>query len=296
MLIQVLLAYFRQLLPFGVCFFYFLATEPIVFAQNSDCEAMLDHAAPFLGRQAIARLPVGSRCRGSGKLPQCVSREGRPIVHFDWKGSAPRGLKLLAFGLMHGDEPVSSELLFDWMARLNGFSPRNTWRIIPVSNPDGLQARSRLNAAGVDLNRNFPTVDWDQESQKYWIKTSKGDKRRNPGSSAASEPETKCYIQHITDFQPDFVVSVHTPYGLLDFDGPTNNRPRLLPLAWKRLGNFPGSLGRYLWKDRAIPVLTIELTAKSLMKDIESWRKFQDDLGTFAIESLGSVNPQEPRH
>lgn len=36
------------------------------------------------------------------------------------------------------------------------------WRFIPVLNPDGLLAPkpTRVNAGGVDLNRNFPTPGW----------------------------------------------------------------------------------------------------------------------------------------
>ena len=34
------------------------------------------------------------------------------------------------------------------------------WAVVPVVNPDGLLAGIRQNAAGVDLNRNFPAATW----------------------------------------------------------------------------------------------------------------------------------------
>ena len=93
----------------------------------------------------------------------------------------------------------------------------------------------------------------------YWQKATKKDPRRFPGHAAASESETRCLIKHIAEFKPDFVVSIHTPLRVLDFDGPKVKPPIYNYLPWKRLGNFPGSLGRLLWVEKNIPVLTTEL-------------------------------------
>ena len=114
----------------------------------------------------------------------------------------------------------------------------------------------------------------------------KSDPRRYPGPQAASEPETKCLLKHIDEFKPDIVISVHTPLGVLDLDGPKmKNPPPFKPLPWTSLGNFPGSLGRYMWADRRIPVLTIELKGNEDLKKLEAFDKLQDISGTIAIQA-----------
>jgi hypothetical protein len=177
----------------------------------------------------------------------------------------------------------------DWAERLiqlhdKKIEPRNTWRVVPMLNPDGLHAKTRMNSNGVDLNRNFPTKDWPTQATSFWKVQSHSDPRRFPGKEAASETETRCAIQHIQDFHPDFVVSVHTPYRVLDFDGPKVSFPHYKDLPWRALGNFPGSLGRYMWRDGQVPVLTIELGHQM----IDS-AQLQDIIGTFAQDAAKHV-------
>lgn len=232
-------------------------------------------------------------CGTAQALPTCRSQEDQPIGHFDAAIRADSGnakaRRILVLGLIHGDEPLAGRLSLSWAERLKGIEHRNKWRVVPLLNPDGLKRNSRLNARGVDLNRNFPTKDWAKAAQDWWRRTTDSDPRRFPGESGASEVETRCVIAHIKDFKPDFIVSVHTPYRVLDFDGPKVKFPRYKDLPWKALGNFPGSLGRYMWKDHQIPVLTVELGES--MVDQE---KLQDVIGTLAIETsrhLGRPSP-----
>src|SRR5690606_35181087 len=153
------------------------------------------------------------------------------------------------------DEIPSGAVARSWMVRLQEISPRNTWRVVPILNPDGLVKKSRLNGREVDLNRNFPTEDWDELALKSWREKTKSNPRRYPGDGPASEPETACAIEHIKDFKPDFIISIHTPLGVLDFDGPKSLPfPNFKPLPWRSLGHFPGSLGRYMWKEHGVPV------------------------------------------
>ena len=67
---------------------------------------------------------------------------------------------------MHGDEPVGTELclfLIEHLLGNYGLDTRITtlvdstaiW-IVPLMNPDGLEAGTRVNASGIDLNRAFP--------------------------------------------------------------------------------------------------------------------------------------------
>lgn len=229
-------------------------------------------------------------CDRVQKLPTCVSREGRPIFHYDKESNDKRGKRILALGLIHGDEPLAGELTLQWAERLAKLEKhRSTWRIVPMLNPDGLVRKTRPNAAGVDLNRNFPTRDWKEEAMAYWEKSQKKSERRYPGPSPASEPETKCVIAQIKDFKPEFIVSNHTPYRVLDFDGPKMPFPRYGDLPWRALGNFPGSLGRYMWRDYQIPVLTVELGEKMIDGDA-----LQDLIGTFAIDAVKRAGEKKP--
>jgi hypothetical protein len=211
-------------------------------------------------------------------LENCLSFNKAEISHYNFN-ARETGLKkrILVIGGIHGDEHDSTTLAFAWIERLSEIAtPSNTWRIIPVLNPDGLKNKTRFNANNVDINRNFPTLDWDKEALFFGEKKLHRNPRRYPGPSAGSEPETKCLIKHIEDFQPDLVVAIHTPYGQFDFDGPIGKKIHSKILPWKRIGTFTGSLGRYLWDERKIPVLTIELGPKSLQTQRGEFIQLQD--------------------
>jgi hypothetical protein len=167
------------------------------------------------------------------------------------------------------------------MERLEEIEPRNSWRVIPVMNPDGYKLRTRTNAAGVDVNRNFPTQDWNQIAIKSWEKDTHRNLRRFPGKEGGSEPETQCALKQIEDFKPDFVVSIHTPLRVLDFDGPRVAPPKFDLLPWKSLGHYPGSLGRFMWHERQVPVLTMELSNR-MPKDMSAFESLQDIIGQLA--------------
>ena len=232
-------------------------------------------------------------CKETKLLKGCQSEKAVPIFHFDRATTVANAKRILVFSLVHGDEPESGVVANMWMDRLMRLEPRSHWRIVPVVNPDGYVANSRLNSKGVDLNRNFPTSDWDSMALDAWDKKAKKDPRRYPGVSAASESETKCAMSHIEEFKPDFVIAIHTPYGLLDFDGPKNLTFPKSFLPWISLGNFPGSLGRYMWADRSVPVLTIELTGKDSLKSLTELDKLQDVSGSLAIQAASKTQSVE---
>jgi len=183
---------------------------------------------------------------------------------------------VLLLGGIHGDELASVSLAFDWIARSHGVqaaamphasgATRPTianvaWRFVPLLNPDGLlhSPSTRVNAHGVDLNRNFPTADWERDAQPYWIQRTKKDPRRFPGAHPLSEPESRWLLEQIDQFHPDLIVSVHAPYGLLDFDGPPPAPRRLGSLQLDPVGVYPGSLGNYGGLVKNVPVMTLEL-------------------------------------
>jgi len=238
-----------------------------------------------------------SACETAAQLPACVSEKGERIFHYDKKSKEgekdPK--KILVFSLIHGDELPSGVVARSWMERLTTIEPRNSWRVVPVLNPDGVKNKTRVNANGVDLNRNFPSKDWEEKAIQYWEKHTKKDKRRNPGTKPASEKETICAIAHIDDFNPDMILSIHTPYNMLDFDGPKIPPPAFKHLPWKNLGTYPGSLGRYMWVDRSKPTLTIELSGNDVPEQLEEFDKLQDITGDIAIKAEKILKKQDKK-
>lgn len=218
---------------------------------------------------------------------QCMSAEGRPIYHYEKLASTPGAKKVLVFSLIHGDETPAGTVGRYWMERLEGIDPRNSWRVIPVLNPDGVKYKTRFNANKIDINRNFPTKDWEAGALTAWRRSTNSNPRRFPGNQGGSEPETKCALKHLEDFQPDFIVSVHTPLKVLDFDGPkVAPPPKFDYLPWKSLGNYPGSLGRYMWVERQTPVLTMELK-ENLPPNLAPFEQLQDIIGSLVKLETG---------
>jgi murein peptide amidase A len=170
-------------------------------------------------------------------------------------------LRVLVVGGIHGDELSSASLALHWIALAKEIPAQTHWRFVPLLNPDGLltSPARRTNANGVDLNRNFPTPQWDKEAPIYWEKKVKRDPRRWPGSKPLSEPESKYLHDEMERFKPDMIVSIHAPYGVLDFDGPTTPPAKLGRLYLDQVGIFPGSLGNYGGIHKGMPVVTIEL-------------------------------------
>jgi murein peptide amidase A len=242
-----------------------------------------------------AKLPNLSKtlCEAAKLQPAGVrSVAGQMLWTRDVRPSQPH-LRVLVVGGIHGDELSSASLPFHWIklaAQGGGESPQAIhWRFVPLLNPDGLlsQPPSRVNAHGVDLNRNFPTPNWTSEAKTYWERRTGKDPRRWPGPKAMSEPETRFLHDQIQQFKPNLIVSIHAPYGVLDFDGPTVPPTKLGRLQLDQVGIFPGSLGNYGGVYKGVPVVTIELpnsTRTPLDSEIsEMW----NDLLRWTSERIG---------
>ena len=232
-----------------------------------------------------ARLPKVSvaDCRNAQLKPTGVnSLNGFPVLFRDMPADArhPGAIRVLLLGGIHGDEQTASSIVFKWMELLQrpGAAEFN-WRVAPVVNPDGLLAvkAKRVNARGIDLNRNFPTPNWEKEAPAYWARVTRKDPRRFPGKKPVSEPESRWVYDTIEHYKPDVIISVHAPFGVLDFDGPTDPPTRFGRLVYNRVGIYPGSLGNYSGIHKDIPVVTIELPhALTMPSDAEVQRIWTD--------------------
>ena len=135
---------------------------------------------------------IGRSVAGLPILAERLGTKGGPVV--------------LLVGLLHGDEngsnPVLSRVRRDLLE--NGASA-DVW-IIRVASPDGSTDKTRSNARGVDLNRNFPTSDWQR--------TPRG--RNFSGVSAGSEPETKAIAAFISTYRPVLSVWFHQVGPMVD--------------------------------------------------------------------------------
>lgn len=210
-----------------------------------------------------ARLPhMGRALCDAAELVATEGRssQGRTLYARDVVAPQAR-LRVLVVGAIHGDEMSSASVALHWIQHAIREPADAHWRFIPVLNPDGLLARpaKRVNARGVDLNRNFPTPNWASDAKVYWEQRTRKDPRRWPGPSPLSEPETRFLHDEMARFQPHLIVSIHAPYGVLDFDGPGAPPPKLGRLYLDQVGIFPGSLGNYGGVHRGMPVVTIEL-------------------------------------
>lgn len=220
-----------------------------------------------------------------------VSVNGTPILIKTYpplERREPLG-KVLLVGGMHGDEYSSVSVVFKWMNILNQYhSGLFHWRIAPLVNPDGLlrDDSQRQNANGVDLNRNFPIPDWSAETKAYWVNKTKRSPRRYPGEGPLSEPESRWVAEEIERFDPDVIVSVHAPYGVVDYDGPRNGPHRLGRLYLELLGTYPGSLGRYAGVQLNKPLVTIELPYAGIMPSPEEINDIWSDLVGWLRENM----------
>jgi murein peptide amidase A len=231
--------------------------------------------------ELVARLP-------NVKAPLCAGAQLRPTSGRSVQGRtlhvrdvvAPDArIRVLVIGGIHGDELSSSALALHWIQRATETPSNAHWRFLPALNPDGLMARpaKRVNANGVDLNRNFPTPNWARDAKVYWEQRTRKDPRRWPGPKPLSEPESRFLHDEMERFQPDLIVSIHAPYGVLDFDGPGVPPPQLGRLYLDQVGIFPGSLGNYGGVHKGMPVVTIELpSALRTPLDIEMRQMWLD--------------------
>lgn len=184
------------------------------------------------------------------------SVKGRPIdVYVFGAGNST----ILVIGGIHGDESSGvtlARLLLEYLKSqdISKFHCRIV--LIPVANPDGYKARTRVNAHKIDINRNFPTRDFGKGPLA---------KGCYSGKKPASEPETLAILNVVKEYEPSLIITFHAAMGCVNYDGPaleiaeSISQKNGLPVKSDLGYPTPGSLGTYYGRERNIPVITLEL-------------------------------------
>jgi protein MpaA len=133
------------------------------------------------------------------------SVDGRPLVAWTY-GSGHARRKVLVVGCIHGNEcaglAITSSLRHQPVPR-----GVQLW-VVPEMNPDGAAADRRLNAHGVDLNRNFPYLWAPIITPVYYS-----------GPRADSEPETRAAMSLVRRVRPAVTIWYHQHMDLVAMAG-----------------------------------------------------------------------------
>ncbi|MCP4248014.1 MAG: murein peptide amidase A [bacterium] len=197
---------------------------------------------------ALAALPAVG-CVAHQTRVVGISVEGRPIeCRVLGRGSDV----VLIMATIHGNESAGTPLVRRLDAHLHRHPDLLASRrvvLLPVVNPDGMAHGTRINARGVDLNRNFPADNFAGTARH--------------GRRPLCEPESRAIKAVLDEYVPARIVSIHQPMAQIDYDGPAEQLAwamgRYTDLPVKRIGSLPGSLGSYAGLTRGIPIITLEL-------------------------------------
>lgn len=196
------------------------------------------------------------------------SVEGRPI-HCEMYGRSG-GETVLIMASIHGTERAGTPLV----RRLGQHLRENPdllddrlVLLIPQTNPDGFAKKTRGNARGVDLNRNFPAKNFSA--------------RRQHGPQPLSEPESRALHALLAEYQPDRIVTLHEPLDCMDYDGPPESKKlaeamaAVCDLKVNRVGARDGSLGSYAGETLGIPIVTVEFGKDVAgLGETEMWARY----------------------
>jgi murein peptide amidase A len=214
------------------------------------------------GALALALLFAATACGGAAasdplrrhELLLGRSVDGRPIVAIE-SGDFDAPRRVLVVGCIHGNEPAGIAVA-ERLARMRPPTEVDLW-VVPVLNPDGVAARTRGNAHGVDLNRNFPWR-WRRLSGVFFS-----------GTRPLSEPESRIGVRLIGRARPRVSIWFHQHMDLVDGSGGSRAIERRFAarvgLPLRRLVREPGSVAE--WQNHIHPGTTafvVELPAGAL--------------------------------
>lgn len=188
-------------------------------------------------------------------LEKTISAQGREIV---LKGCEDYK-NILIIGVFHGDEPQGKYLIENYLN-----NHESNLLFIPCLNPDGMAQGVRTNSHGVDLNRNFPTDNWELTEKNEFF----------GGNSPASETETQFVASIIEKYSPKIILTLHAPFKVVNYDGDAKdicekiskiiNYPVEASIGYPT----PGSFGTYAGIERKIPTITLELDEECPVEDL----------------------------
>lgn len=140
-----------------------------------------------------------------------------------------RPLRVMVACGWHGREWATVELCKDWKNLQSSQEQRRVeWHFIESLNPSGVGAAGsghnpcqRVNARGVDLNRNFPPLTACPDNETLPVRrggegvTLKPWDETYPGPEPLSEQETRDFVAQVLWFRPDVLLLVHTGEELI---------------------------------------------------------------------------------
>ena len=156
-----------------------------------------------------------------------TSVQGRPIMAV--RMGTPGGRVVMIVGIIHGDE-TKGALVTAALRTIATPAGIDLW-LIDDMNPDGVAANTRVNANGVDLNRNFD-VGWN------YIPRSTTNHQYS-GERPEDQPERQAIAAFVTAIQPAVAIFYHQDANVVSVNGAR----RLIPTAYSKLvGQGTGSV------------------------------------------------------
>lgn len=234
------------------------------------------------------------------------SAQNRPIEVYRF-GSGPKERMIIA-GIHGGDEGNTIALADELIAHL-----RRNRRVVPSGytlyilrslNPDGEVLgnipEARLNANGVDLNRNFD-VGWKADWNSVGCSSLPG----TGGSGPGSEPETQALKAFLLSRQVEVLISYHSAYlGVFPSGDPPHPESARLAQAIHDISTYPyppvrngceytGTLVDWAASNGVIAAVDLELNS-GIDTEFETNLKVLELLLSFEVQAPPSPPPSSP--